>query len=67
MEIGDRPEWHLLKLFGVPVFADTGTRDGARFGEQRIRFRSTFNRVRFDAASIKRFAVLPHNFVSAGL
>ena len=40
----------LIKLFGVPVFADKGTRDGSRFGEQRIQFRSTFNRARFDAA-----------------
>ena len=48
--IGVLLEWHLLKLFGVAVFADMGTRDGARFGEQRIRFRSTFNRARLDAA-----------------
>ena len=32
-ENGDRPEWHLLKLFGMPIFSDILARDRSRLGE----------------------------------
>lgn len=46
---GVRFEWHLLNalLFKMAVFFDIFARDGARFGEQRIRLMPTFDSARF--------------------
>ena len=35
---GIRPEWHLLKLRGVAMFADVRSGDRTWFGEQRVGF-----------------------------
>jgi hypothetical protein len=32
-ENGARLEWHLLKLFGMPIFSDILARDRSRLGE----------------------------------
>ena len=43
-------EWHLLKLFGMAIFADVLAGDRTGFGEQRVGFWSSLDGSGFDAA-----------------
>jgi len=45
-----RPEWHLLKLRGMAIFAGVLSGDRAWFGEERVGFWSTLDGPGFNAA-----------------
>ncbi len=47
---GDATEWHLLKLFRVTMFSDERACSRARYGKQRIGFRSSFESAGLDTA-----------------